>query len=292
MYTIPLSQFQKIVEKLKPAKKLENSAPDLPDDGVNDNTSMESMDAQTDQANLQENLTEGHITGTGGPVRKNAAEVDPKQREIEHYNRLGREWSEELGVFNSPLFSTPLYAGMSLNKAVLSNPFTAALGYGGGAAALAAGTIGVKNWLKGQELTEEDKRRQRLQTLLAGLGGSAVGLGLRKWSSFGMPMGDPLTFIAMKLQDDTTMSTMQQQQMLTAVNQLSHTQQSGLAQLLTTVAGAGIGAVIAKFLMNMGIMGTIGGALMGGFFGSRAGRFPDNGPGTINNSVDFFGRPI
>ena len=79
--------------------------------------------------------------------------------------------------------------------------------------------------------------------------------------------------------------------MLSSVTQLSRTQQSGLIQVLKTVAGAGIGAVIAKYLMNFGIVGTVGGSLLGALMGSRAGANPAPIPGTINNSVDFFGRP-
>lgn len=295
MNSITAKRFQKILEKLKPAERLENVGADLPESGTNQDLSNDSVDALRDQSNLQESLTEGHITGTGGPVCKNAAVEELSEAAQAEANRLNT-WADnyypELGLLNYPAVMAPLSGAMDANRMVLSNPFTAALGYGGLGAAAAAGTIGVKNWLRGRKLTEADKQRQRKQKLLAGLAGAGVGLGIRKWGSFGAPMGDPLTFIAMKLKDDTTMSPIQQQQMLDAISQLSHTKQFGLAQLLTTVAGAGIGAVVAKFLMNMGVAGTVGGALLGGFFGSRAGRFPENQAGTINNSVDFFGRPI
>lgn len=294
MQKIPHNLFQKILKDHKPVKKLEHHSGDLPESQSNQDLANDSVDALRDQAGMHEDLTAGHITGTGGSVRKNAAEElsDAAQAEVNKYETWARDYQPELGLLNSPALMGPLTAAVNTNRAVLSNPFTAALGYGGLGAATAAGTIGVKNWLRGRRLTEADKQRQRKQKILAGLAGAGVGLGLRKWGSFGAPMGDPLTFIAAKLQDDTTMSPIQQQQMLDAIEQLSGTQQSDLAQLLTTVAGAGIGAVIAKFLMNMGVGGTIGGALLGGFFGSRAGRLPENRPGTINNSVDFFGRPI
>jgi len=301
MNKINRDQFEKILQNMRPAKKPDAAPSGLPESGRNENVSSDSIDAHPYQVDLIENLREGHITGQGGSVLKNAADASldltpANKQEIAARKAQSAAWVPEMGLLNYNLFSTPLETAMAVNRDVTSTLPGTVLGYGLAGAGLSWGSDKLKNYVSGKELTPEQKRSQRLRAALIGIGAAGVGLGLRnrvdndlvKASSFGM---DPLTFIAAKLQDDTSLNSIQQQQMLSSVTQLSRTQQSGLIQVLKTVAGAGIGAVIAKYLMNFGIVGTVGGSLLGALMGSRAGANPAPIPGTINNSVDFFGRP-
>ena len=64
----------------------------------------------------------------------------------------------------------------------------------------------------------------------------------------------------LSFQDRTSMSL--------GVNQLTQEQARELLEMLGTVGGAGIGALIAKFLMHAGFLGTMAGAAVGGWLGN------------------------
>jgi len=283
-----MSKYEKTLERiLEIAKGLseDESSGDLPDSTLNADSAVDSIDAHTLQNGMGENLREGHITGTGGPIVKRALTEEQllekaKADEISRYSRSGMDMIMP--------YAAPVAAA---NKAVLSNPFTASLGYGLAGAGLAKGVIGVKNWLSGEgRPTEEDKRRQRNQTIVAGLLSGVAGLTLMKKGSF---MGaDPLTLIQSKILSDNTLTSVQQQVMINTVSGMSQTKQFGLAQILLGLVGAGIGAAAARYISNMGLVGTVGGGLLGAFIGSRIGTQPTPSAGGVNNSVDFFGRPF
>lgn len=278
-----MDKYERALEKiLEIAREKTDTTPSgtLPESETNADTSNDSVDAHTLQNEMIENPREGHITGTGGPVVKRADLSEAQQAEVNSYNRDGMNMVMPLAM--------PL---ANLNKAVLSNPFTASLGYGLAGAGLARGAIGVKNLLSGRPRTEQDKRRQRNQTMTAGLLSGLAGLGLmKKRSSFAG--GDPMSLIQSKIMSDNTLTSVQQQVMIDAASQMSPTKQFGLAQVLMGLVGAGIGAAVARFISNMGVFGTIGGGVVGGLVGSRIGSEPMPSTGDVNNSVDFFGRPF
>ena len=70
------------------------------------------------------------------------------------------------------------------------------------------------------------------------------------------------------LQSATGLSFQDRTSMALGVNQLTQDQARELLGLLSTVSGAGIGALIAKFLMHAGFLGTMAGAAVGGWLGN------------------------
>ena len=93
----------------------------------------------------------------------------------------------------------------------------------------------------------------------------------------------------MKILGDSSLSAVQKSQLLLAVESLDSSKMNQLKQLVSTVAGAGVGAAVMRFLFGTGRIGTIGGGIFGALVGSRLG--PNAGT-MMQNSVDFFGRPF
>ena len=120
-------------------------------------------------------------------------------------------------------------------------------------------------------------RRSKRLAVIAGLLGAGLGAGLGAYSGMvrqpgyyksaawrgGDPFGDPTDQILTALQSDTGLGTYQKMQMMAQVAQLPQYQAAQLAQMLGSVAGAGVGALIARFLLGAGTLGTAVGAGMG-----------------------------
>jgi ABC-type enterobactin transport system permease subunit len=79
---------------------------------------------------------------------------------------------------------------------------------------------------------------------------------------------------------------MEKAQMMEGVSQLSMADVLNLKQLIGLSSGAAAGAIIARFLLNRGLIGTLVGALAGGavggsLFGQRS-----------SGSSTFLGQPL
>ena len=277
------SVVQKILrksEEIKNRNSGKDHVSDIPDSSENTDTTHDSIDAHDYQSGLIENLREGHITGTGGSV-KGASEDDLTKEEmntVEKYERMNDKNTFGEMITGNPLF-LPVAGAMRANQVALQNPFSGAVSYGG---------LGA---LAGMGLNRLRKKRNRKKWLpiLLGAGGALTGGALAKSSSVKKAF-DPMFIIQTKIQSDPSLNTVQQEELINAAKLLDETEKLTLADILTTVAGAGVGAAIAKFLAKAGKLGTVAGGLAGGLLGSRLGSVPKNIPGTINNEVDFFGR--
>lgn len=99
---------------------------------------------------------------------------------------------------------------------------------------------------------------------------------------------DPTGDILRRLASDPSLNNFQRSQLRAMVAQLSAAQKDTLRQRVSMVAGAGIGALIARFLLNMGLTGTILTALAGGAAGHLFGRPDSRTNGSLTN---VFGQP-
>lgn len=126
------------------------------------------------------------------------------------------------------------------------------------AALLGAGAAGGGSWLAG---TLMNMQRKRL---------AARGL-VKPASFYGDLDSDPSEFISTRLAQDSGLSFSDKAQLSGMLNQLSQGQSFELARILRTITGAGVGALVAKFLFRLGIGGTILGSILGGVVGSRHG---------------------
>lgn len=148
----------------------------------------------------------------------------------------------------------------------------AGLGYGAGAGALAGGLGGLGlAFLRGSDSPLKD-------ALLAGLlgaGAGALGGGflnrtyhnspvLQKSSAF-----SDLSYIQQKIMSEPSIPEGQKYQILSQVRNLPESRLSELSRILKTVFGSSVAMVIAKFL-GMGMLGTLGMGLAGGFLGFKS----------------------
>jgi hypothetical protein len=274
--------LQPLLERVRACKQPSKPEPTLPDSGENKMGEDDGIDVSDDR--LDENLTEGHITGTGGPVVKAAELSEDKQNIVDSLER-SVDIPAETRFLQSP-WSLPVRGLHSLNSLALSNPITGAL-YGGGL--LYGGSrlfSGAQNFVNGGKPDKATQLRQKRLAALLGIGGAIAGglvsRGFEKNSSAYQGA------IQLKIMNDPSLSPQQQQQLMEVVSQMTGAQQYDLAQLLRLVFGAGIGAAIARYLAHAGKIGTFGGGALGALLASRMGPVPSD----INNSVDIFGRPF
>lgn len=105
---------------------------------------------------------------------------------------------------------------------------------------------------------------------------------------------DPLTYIQSKVFADSSMDSGLKSRILMTVQQLPMDQLITLAGVLRTVAGAGVGYLISRFLFNMGGVGQGISAGLGGLAGAMFGRgasLPRNAMGLdVDTGSDIFGR--
>lgn len=127
------------------------------------------------------------------------------------------------------------------------------------AAMLGAGGAGGGAWLIG---TLMNLRKQKLREQHH----------LQKAASFyGHSTTDPQAFILARVAQDPSIGFQAKSQISQSLDQLTAGQISDLAKLIRTAVGAGVGALVAKYLLRLGLGGTILGALVGGYTGSRFG---------------------
>ncbi len=109
---------------------------------------------------------------------------------------------------------------------------------------------------------------------------------------YGMGDENPMTYIQSRVFADQAMVTGEKMHLLSTVQDLPEHQLSALASILRSVVGAGVGYVIAKFLLNTGSLGQSLGAAAGGLFGAMSGSsLPTNSFGEQSDpDNDVFGR--
>ena len=98
---------------------------------------------------------------------------------------------------------------------------------------------------------------------------------------------DYQTALRARVTDDHSLNTYQRSQLQAYIAQLGQADQERLYRTIRSVAGAGIGAAIARFLMNAGFTGTVLSGLAGGLIGSAMGRTSRMNPQLTN----MFGQP-
>lgn len=120
---------------------------------------------------------------------------------------------------------------------------------------------------------EEDSDRPLWGGLLGaasgGLGGHLLGAIREKAAAMTGATGDDASYVLWRVRSDSSLSQQEKQSLIQALGQLDDGDLSDLAGKLRTAIGAGVGLLVAKFLMKAGVGGMLLGALTGGFVGSR-----------------------
>ncbi len=127
------------------------------------------------------------------------------------------------------------------------------------AAMLGAGGVGGAAWLVGTLLNMQ-KQKAREHRAIA-----------KAASFYGQSSTDPSAFVLQRVAQDPALSFQAKSTISESLQQLSDGQVASLAKLLKTVVGAGVGAIVAKYLLRLGLGGTILGAIVGGYTGSSLG---------------------
>lgn len=93
---------------------------------------------------------------------------------------------------------------------------------------------------------------------------------------------DPLMAIQSKLLGDATMGAAQKARLINALGGMSEPDLHSLAMIVRGLSGAAVGAIVAKYLLKLGLIGSIAGAALGGMLAM---------PGNSNlPSTDMFGQ--
>lgn len=125
-------------------------------------------------------------------------------------------------------------------------------------AILGGAGVGGASWLIGTLLNMQRKRLHERQH-----GKSA--------SFYGNSSADPSGYVSSRIALDPKIGFSEKTQLSGLVDRLSDGQTQELAKLLRSAGGAAIGALVAKYLLRMGLTGTVLGAVLGGAVGSSWG---------------------
>ena len=143
-----------------------------------------------------------------------------------------------------------------------------------GRAALLGAGLGTGAGALAGAVTGRDPSKTSLVGLMAGGGLAGLAsylmqrnLSMAKQSSM-LDGGDSLGFLQSRLMGDPGMSFQQKSALIPALEQLDHAQLRELVSLIKLAAGAGIGMLISRYLMGLGLIGTGIGGLLGGIVGS------------------------
>jgi len=151
-------------------------------------------------------------------------------------------------------------------------------GIGAGAGAL--GGYGLSELMQYMTRQRQMKHQQRRAEMM-------------KYSYYVLNDQDPVAYIQSKLFADSNMDSATKSRMAIAIQQLPPDQLFSLSNLLQTAAGASVGYLIARFLLNLGGVGQGISAGIGGLVGAMMGRgssLPRNAFGQeVDTSTDPFG---
>jgi hypothetical protein len=181
---------------------------------------------------------------------------------------------------------------VSLARRVGAAPFNhgPALGGVAGTGLGAAAGYGIGKLINRFSDDEDENDRSTSGALigaaLGGLGGTMLG-GMRQKAASGF--GGDLDYVRMRIFQDPELDSSDRQGLLSAVSNLSDPQLSSLGNLLRTAVGAGIGALISKFMLRTGFGGTLLGAAIGGILGMRVGGPSMLGKTRHTGSHDVYG---
>lgn len=140
--------------------------------------------------------------------------------------------------------------GAGLGVLLGRDPQTSALLGGAG--------VGGASWLLGTLL---NMQRRKLREKQMG----------KQASFYGNSSADPSSYISSRIALDPKLGFSEKTQLSGMINKLSDGQTQELAKLLRAAGGATIGALIAKYLLRLGLTGTVLGAILGGAVGSQWG---------------------
>lgn len=192
-------------------------------------------------------------------------------------NSLGKAWGGGIrNIFDSPWASPKAYgAAIPFNH----GPAVGALAGGAGLGALGAGWDAYRG--------DGGHRGAIIGALLGALGGGVSGY-LRK-SAFASSGAAARDYALMRVASDGHLPPDTKQELLAAISTLPEDQVDHLSKLLRTAAGAGVGALVARFLMGTGTTGTVLGGVFGGWAANRmAGPSMLGNPGQLDHS-DIYG---
>jgi hypothetical protein len=194
---------------------------------------------------------------------------------------------------------SPYEFGRSIRK-YLQNPNainsvlnSGILGAGGAGAAIGGLLAGGASWLRNRFVDEEDQRDPIQDGLLGAGAGFGLGgyLGYVKGSSYFKARSpweadteDPQDTVRQMLAVVPGIDPSQRYDYMRMAGQLSSSDAQQLMLLLRTVAGAGAGALIARFFLGKGMGKAVAGALLGGAMARLTAR-------PQKSNTDFYGRP-
>ena len=125
-------------------------------------------------------------------------------------------------------------------------------------AILGGAGVGGASWLIGTLLNMQRKRLHERQNG-------------KRASFYGNSSADPSGYVSSRIALDPKIGFNEKTQLFGLVDKLSDGQTQELAKLLRSAGGAAIGALVAKYLLRMGLTGTVLGAVLGGTIGSSWG---------------------
>lgn len=130
--------------------------------------------------------------------------------------------------------------------------------------------------------------------IAAGVLGAGLGAYSGAWRNKSGAYLDPKVKLEAILNNLPGLSYQQRDIFIAGVSQLSDQQVRSLLQTIMASGGVGIGAIIAKFLLNAGLGGTIIGGLAGGLIGNALAPGPPKDALGRNstNHKDLFGNPF
>jgi hypothetical protein len=209
-------------------------------------------------------------------------------QEFDPRDNLGQQLGR--GLHNA--LTSPNFISKTLDKGPLVGGLSGALGVG----ALGYGA----GWLMNKGDDPEAKKKRRRWGMLAALAGGAAGAYSGHWrtkeSSWRMSTsGDHRQQVMDAISAAPGLSFQQRSQFMMGVSKLPDSQVNRLAELIPTVTGIGVGALVAKFLMGAGLGGIVLGGMLGGVIGHALGSTPTPKDGlgrpSLNNH-DMFGNSI
>lgn len=135
---------------------------------------------------------------------------------------------------------------------------------------------------------------------IGGAGSAALSEVIRAWQSMGTSpaqpkqaaafSADPLLAVRAALLADGSVDSESKTALMRMLPELSSVEATQLAGLLRTAAGAGVGVLIARYLLRLGFVGTVLSALVGGYAASRFGGTKNFYGQPADTQSDLFGR--
>lgn len=102
---------------------------------------------------------------------------------------------------------------------------------------------------------------------------------------------DPLAEVSSKLFSDFSLSSTARAELLKLLPQLSASEAKSLSTAVRSASGAGIGYLVARFLLGLGFTGRVLMSLAGAYSGFMSGGNPTNAHGqAVDTRQDVFGR--